>query len=307
MLVAGMVSFGLILCKANITQQAADVGAQELARMVLSPVNTITSGNENGYLDDVLYSTATDPASPAYQVRQQIFDEQYLYVPVANMANKSLFDYSANWPLMNRLMATAMIFDSNLQAYRYPGAVVTNQAGKTTVLVPLVIARDPNTGIETIEWHRPVEEVKFQDSAGNWTIGQYSIAASGATGPSAASFTPGVVALRIYCPVETPMVAAQPNPANVPGTAPLPNLGYQIEASDAGVTVTDPYDLMQKYSLVVPPDSNPGSPVGGEYGMGSLRFSAEKLTYQTRNVPLVRPFRKVVVAQGVYRREVFGP
>ncbi len=236
MLVAGMISYGMILCKANITQQAADVGAQELARMSLGPVNSITAGNENGYLDDVLYANATDPTSPAYQVRQQIFDEQYLYVPVANMANRSLFDYSANWPLLNRLLASAMIYDADLNAYRYPGAIVTNQLGQATVIVPLVIARDANTGVETIEWHRPVEEVKFQDGQGKYTVGQFSIAASGAINPTTGNtdsrFTPGVVALEgfialrkrpwwAFSPIRTMLPARRRNRTSVIKSRPM--------------------------------------------------------------------------------------
>jgi hypothetical protein len=103
------------------------------------------------------------------------------------------------------------------------------------------------------------------------------------------------------------MVGFQPNPDNVAGQEPLPNVGYQIEANDAGVIASDPSGLMQSYTLMVAAGSNPGNTESGEYGMGSFFFSTEKLTYEVRNVPLVRPFRKVVVGQGVYRREVFGP
>jgi len=299
MLLAGMISFGLILFKANVTEQAADVGAQELARMPLNPVNGITPGNENGYLDDVLYADVT-AAGPAYQaVRRQIFDEKYLFLNTADMTTNSLWNESASWPLLNRLLVPAMVFDAELQAYRFPGAVVDNSTtGVRTVLVPLVTGRDAATGVETIEWHHVVEEVKFTD--GGAAIGQFSVAA---VDPASGTFSPGVVALRIYTPVQTPMVGFQPNPANVVGEPPLSNVEYQIEGNDAGVTLNDPNGLMQKYTPVVAADSSHGNTEGGEYGLGSFYYST---TFQGRPATIVRPFRKVVIGQGVYRREVFG-
>ena len=130
MLFAGMISFGLILFKANITQQAADVGAQELSRMPLSPTNQI-SGDENNYLNDVLYGdlshVADGTTKAAYQaVRDRIFDEQYLYVaadPPNSPNYQSLYAKSAGWPLLNRLLVPAMVFDASVGeygVYRYP-------------------------------------------------------------------------------------------------------------------------------------------------------------------------------------------
>ncbi len=306
MLLAGMVSFGLILLKANVTQQAADVAAQELSRTALNPVNQINPGNENSYLDDVLYADVTNASTPYQAVRQQLFDEKYLYVAVANMTTDSLSSESANWPLINRLLVPAMVYDVDAKAYRYPGAIVTNNTtGATTVLVPLVTGRDPNTWVETIEWHRPVEEVKFPNSSNAPTAGQFSLAATDPNGSSGTtSFTPGVVAIRIYCPVQTPMVGYQPNPGNAQSSQTLTNIEYQIEASDAAVSVSDPSGLMGTYTPVVAADSGHGTTEGGEYGMGSFYYSGPPMA---RPITIVRPFRKVVVSQGVYRREVFGP
>ena len=181
---------------------------------------------------------------------------------------------------------------------------MNNSTGNPTVLVPLVTARDPTTGVETIEWHHVVEAVKFPNASGIATYGQFSVAATDpedpGSVPSAASFTPGVVALRIYCPVQTPMVGFD-NPNQVKGTVPIPNSEYQIEADDTAVA--DP-GLPADYTPLVAPNSGHGTTEGGEYGMGSFYFST---TYQGRPATIVRPFRKVVVAQGVYRREVFGP
>ncbi len=314
-LVGGVLAFGLVLFKANVVQQAADVAAQELARMPLNPINVLSgaNGDDNGYFDDVMFNADPSSNPTVAAVRQQIFDEQYLFVYLGNMQGQSLYLYSATWPLLNRLLVPAMIFDESLQAYRYPGAVVSNNNssnGTPTVLVPVVISRDASTGVETIEWHRVVEEIKFTDASGD-LIGQFSLNAPNPANSQFLAqypgFSPGVVALRIFCPVQTSIVGFQPNPNNSPGAQAQPNVAYAILADDAVVNVAnDPQTqkLASQYSLLVPSGSGIGSE-SGEYGMGSFYSALPLLRGST--LGLVRPYRQVVVGQGVYRREVFGP
>ncbi len=298
MLLAATLSFGVILCKSNVAQEAADFAAQELARMPLNPINTINPGNDSGYLDDVLYSASSDSAVTA--VRTQLFDEQYLFRPLSG--GTTLYQDANNWPMLNRLLMPMMIYDpdrsdSTTQTYRYPGAVVTNNAtGHTTVLVPLLIQR--GTQGETIEWHRPVEEIKYPDGSGGYT-GQFSLIATS----TANGFTPGVVALRIYCPVQTAMISFQPPATDAEG-GPAPNGTYVNQADDAAVTATDPYGLMQQYTLAPAVLSNPGTD-SGEYGLGY--FLSPLPTLEGSAPGAVRPYSHTAIGQGIYRREVFGP
>jgi hypothetical protein len=299
LLFSAILSFGIILFKANVVQQAADVAAQELARTPLNPT---------GYtLDQVLfeYVDPNDTANPLSAVRSQLFDEQYLVAQVNS--GQSLSDFMSNKPLINRLLMPLMFRDTSLELlleqsqqlssqihiYRYPGAVVKNESHDyLTVLVPRVTLRN-TYGIETIDWHRVIEDatITSQNSPGVFdiTVG-------------------GMVNLRINCPVQTPMIGFQPA-----STGPFdPNWQNVVQASDASVQEEDPLGLMTSYSLVVPAGA-PATTAGvvsnmtdtGRFGLGSFYSPLPRL--QQSDNALVRPFRKLVVAQGVYRREVFGP
>ncbi|MBV8075838.1 MAG: hypothetical protein JO284_05565, partial [Planctomycetaceae bacterium] len=85
----------------------------------------------------------------------------------------------------------------------------------------------------------------------------------------------GVVALRINYPFQAAMMSATaPNP---PAAQFDPNFHF-VEASDA-----DPGAIQKTYS--------------GASGLG----------YQYAAGRVVRPFRRLISAQAIYRREVFGP
>jgi len=296
-LVGAILAFGVILGKANIVQQAADVGAQELARMPLNPALTTSEGTLAS-LNDVLYSNdsllTSNPGVMA--VREQIFDEQYLYW---QLQGTSLYADSASWPLLNRLLVPMMIYDvdrsaGGAQVFRYPGAVVTNnQTGQTTVVVPLVIGRDSATGVETIEWHRVVEDPTVTTSN---PYGSFSVAAN--------AVNPGVVNLRVFCPVQTAMISFRPNPGNAAAGEPLPNIAYVNQADDAAVSVTDPFGIMSQYTLAPPASSSAGTD-SGEYGLGY--FLSPLPILEGSSPGSVRPFSVVEIGQGFYRREVFGP
>lgn len=276
LLLSAMLTFGLMFFGANVLQQAADVGAQELARHPFSPTGTF------------------DNALPA----SGLFTEADLVVAAGTDPD--------TLPLINRLLFPLYIYDQDIDMVRYPGTLVTNGDGDQTVVIPIVGSRNSTTGVETIsEWHRVVEEI-IPDGE---TAGPYSLA--GADEQKGTLPQKGWIALRINYPYQAGSMVAYVhtdqdgnvlNPTETIGRDDV--LNVPVTANDAGVqgdaTATFPTAetlAAANYSLVNPaPDPNIGaSPNRGEFGLGEAQAFATT----------VRPYRKVLTAQGIYRREVF--
>lgn len=258
LLLGGMLSLGTMFFAAHAVQIAADVGAQELARLPL-PATAL--------FDDPADPSNTNTALADADVKLQIYDERFLVIDV-NTPISSL-------PLVNRLLYPVMFVDPDLGMRRYPGALATNANGDRTVLIPVVTGRDPGSGAETITWRRVVEEVRSDPDDGH--TGSFSVNA-----PSSAGVASGIVSLRINYPFQAAGLVSYLNNGDGTVTASL--------ANDAAVSESG---LPQGYTLV---DASSGAGVyAGKYGLGSL---------SALNVQ-VRPYRKLISAQGVYRREVF--
>lgn len=274
-LLGAMLTLGFLFFSANVLQQAADVGAMELSRHPFDPV---------GSFDAALLDS-------------NLFTEAALVVP-AGTDPETL-------PLINRLLYSVYIYDPDIDMVRYPGALVTNSDGDMTVVIPLVGPgnRDPNTGVESIsEWRRVVEEVIPSGSE----EGPYSMDSL-----STGTLDPGMVALRINYPFQSAALVAfihKDTDGNV--ISPVDTVGYDgvqnvpITADDSSVggetTATFPDGrtlTVSGYTLVDPAaDLSIGAtPHRGKYGFGEAQAFATT----------VRPYRKVVSAQAIYRREVF--
>ena len=274
-LLGAMLTFGFLFFGANVLQQAADVGAMEMSRHPAPPTSAF---------EDALTASG-------------LFDEAQLVVPVGTDA--------ATLPLINRLLFSVYIYDPDIDMVRYPGALVTNGNGDQTVVIPLVGPgnRNENTGVETIsEWRKVVEEV-LPASA---TEGPYSM-----TSTSTGTLDPGTVALRINYPYQSAALVAYIQ-KNGSGVVVSPNetiglddvLNVPVTADDSAVsdsgTATFPNGqtlAAAGYTFVNPsPDTSIGASASrGTYGFGKAQ--ALNLT--------VRPYRKVLSAQAIYRREVF--
>lgn len=276
-LLAAILSMGQMFYAAQIIQQAADVGAQELARMPLNPMAQFDNPND---------PTDSTTALANTQVVAQIYDETKLYVSKGTMGGKSLFQYASdeNWPLINRLLMPLMFYDLGLDAYRYPGTIVSGPSGTTVrVLVP--------NGSGGYAWHPVVEEIR--SSPDDASTGHYSVTSS--------STLPGTVQLRINYPFQAAgLIAYQPSASNplVASTDPT----TPLLADDSAVSITN--SLPSGYTLESQSLGTQGSGFGnyaGEYGLGQM------VAWGSQAPGGVRPFRRVVTGQGVYRREVFGP
>ncbi len=281
LLLGAMLTFAFLLFGANVLQQAAAVGAQELARHPYFP-----TGNFEDALED-----------------SGLFDEKFL---VCEIGGSGLEDLPANYgpedltalqnrmPLINRLLFSLYIHDLDVNAIRYPGTLVERDSEKT-VLIPIIGNRNTATGVETItEWRRVVEEIVPASES----QGPYSLAASDA---QRGSLDSGMVALRINYPhqsgamvayIQTDQSGNPVPPSETLGRDDLVNV--PVQANDDAVTHAM---LPAGYTLENPTANSVvhGSPHRGEFGLGEMQAFGTT----------VRPYHKVLRAQAIYRREVF--
>lgn len=204
-------------------------------------------------------------------VRARIYDPTLLAVPTNGMPVNS-----TGWPIVNRTLLPLMVVSqvNGTEILHFPGAVVRNFAGELTVKVPQVVSRGAD-GVETIRWVDVLEEVRSEGTDPN--SGPFSLASSG---PER-----GLVALRVNCPYQAatmtafqPVDVTDPNPVN---EAILSNDGGVTELNAPGGTLLG--------------GGNDGGIYAGKYGLGTFYALNKK----------VRPFRRLISGQAVFRREVF--
>lgn len=207
-------------------------------------------------------------------VRARVYDPHLLAVPV----NAGAIPDTDTWPSLNRMLVPLMVYDTinGQDFFHFPGAVVQDDAGGYTVKVAQVVGRDPD-GTEQIRWRDVVEEVVYADG-----VGPFSIAA--APPSEGIPRERGLVALRINCPYQATAMAAYRVVSNPGDPSPV------IEAHDA-VHVVD--------------GSGPGGAligVGTDMGAYAGPQGLGKLWCMDKQV---RPFRRLISAQSLFRREVY--
>jgi hypothetical protein len=208
-------------------------------------------------------------------VRARIYDTELLAVRTTGQPIDT-----SRWPVVNRMLYPLMVVSDfgGDEILHYPGAVVQSFGGGLTVKVPHVVSRGAD-GVESIRWVDVIEQVRTSSLDPN--SGPFSVASSG---PER-----GLVALRVNCPYQAATMSAyQP----VDPTEEFP-VNEAILANDAGVT-----ELSAPGGILMG-GSNPDGTYGGRYGLGTLHALNKK----------VRPFRRLISGQAVFRREVFhaGP
>jgi hypothetical protein len=160
--------------------------------------------------------------------------------------------------------------------------------------IPLVTARD-GSGIETITWVPVVEELRAPADAACPARGPFSLvylSANDDCGPLTADplADRGLAAVRVNYPFQAATLSAfQPSAPTADDPLP-PNLGSFIIADDGSVQENNPAPGG------VVDDGTPTGTYVGQYGLGRQYA----LAGQT-----VRPFRRLVTAQAIFRREVF--
>lgn len=305
LILAATITFGQALFGAQVLQQAADVAAQEIARTPLPPDASFEQG------------------------LAEVFDETFLVVRASELEpSQSLADYmvAKNAPLLNRLLVPLMIQetvyldDDNDPTilYRYPGAIVRNTSppseGGTqdglTVLIPRLEG-------QSLIFYPVIHEVVDAQTS-------FSLIPSREIpeDESLSEIDSGVVFLRINYPYQAGTLVSyryQRDETPIPLSEAL--RGEQVDnipiiADDEPITLQENNYFSisgteiqskatgQTYELVICNNSRPpGGPNivnnvahSGKYGLGS--FDA--------HLTQVRPFRRVITAQAIYRREVFS-
>ncbi len=303
LLLAGTVEFGRLLFGANAVQDAARLAARELA---LAPAGA------NVTFDFALTCNPTTdgPTCPA-NLRRRIYDPACLVVDYDDPAVSSDPEgYFAAMPVVNRALRTLMITEpSRPNLVRYPGALVSDDADVAcsavgpngaasatglTVAIPLVTQRDAS-GTETVTWVPVLEEIRVSDNRDCPARGAFSLVyapAQDSCGPLAADplTDRGLVAVRVNYPYQAAMLSAF-QPVAPTDVDPLPpNLGFPILADDGGVQENN-----DRPGSLIADDGSVG-PYAGPFGLGRQLALAGRV---------VRPFRRLVTAQAIYRREVF--
>ncbi len=208
-------------------------------------------------------------------VRARVFQPEHLVIDLdAIPGGLTLDDFFATLPVLNQMLRSLMIFEEfgGRRLLRYPGALISAGTGTgLSVAIPFVESRDGN-GIETIRWVDVIEEITHPLFGGVFSL-------------NSPSPQRGLVAIRINYPYQASMMSAYLPTGQPIGT---PNLSNRVQADDGSVV-----------QLNVPP----GTPVGasgpgvytGPYGLGQFFVAGEA----------VRPFRRLISAQMIFRREVF--
>ncbi len=286
-LMAFVLDFGRGIHGAQVIQSAADLAARELSRTPL-PASTET----------FIQAMTNEPAF------QAVYSENFLAVDISGQpAGEDLLTYldSLGMPPVNKALVPLMFVSQvgGSSILRYPGALVTNPSSSAqspyTVMVPVLTGgTSAGVGPETIAWHRVLEPILPSGvTADNATTSTdpFSVLA-----PAGAGIPGGVIAVRINYPFQAAAMTGFQPPQNDANGEALPNAGFPMSADDAGVTATN--DVPNGGSPVAPDEiaGQYSGTYGGSYGLGE----------QGALGTTVRPFRRVISAQAIYRREIFS-
>lgn len=269
LLVAAIVTFGMLINTAQVAQDAARLAARELSLTQLPAA----------YNFDQAMATAV--------VRSTIFSPDALVVDLDNIpGGVSLDTYIASMPDVNRALRPLMIYDEVQTSggglrrlLRIPGALIVSPTAPSGLTVAIPRVQSVNAqGHETIEWLPVVEEVRTNRA--NPATGPFSV--------TSAAPVAGVAAIRINIPSQSSamgsFITQSPTYA--------PNMDHPVLADDAGVTATN----AAPGTLYGTPSTTGFGAVDGPYGLGHVEALGKK----------IRPFRRVVTAQAFFRREVFS-
>jgi len=244
-------------------------GVQQAADLAAREISRSPLPADDFSLTEVLQENANTNADLA-EFRDQIYDEHYLVLNLDTLHGyASLEALISQLPLVNQQLTSLMIRDEvgGITVLRYPGAVLV----------------DSSTGDDPTEPSPSGYLVQIPlvtyDGAGAEIINLVpvveptSVAADGAFQLSSADR--GVVALRINYPYQSASMSNFLHDESHPDYPYEPTIGRPIEADE---------DVGIERGIHA-----------GEHGLGVQQAFGKR----------VRPFRKVVSAQAVYRRELF--
>lgn len=287
MLLAAIFTFGHALFAAQQAQSVVDFAAREVSR---TPFQAETPLHDpTGTTPDILYGDASsDPAVADF--RLNVFDPFYLVLNIDGMTADEVRAGINALPSVNRMLTGLMISDQvdGQSVLRYPGALY--QDGSKTppaspvmpilnylVTIPIVIGR-ASDGVETLTFAPVLEEIETHPFP-------------------LSSQDRGLVALRINYPFQSAAMSSfRPNP-----DGPFePTIGNPNAADDAGVTVQGD----APGTFVAPDIQGPHATYAGTHG-GTYGLGAQGAMSTLAGGRPIRPYRRVLSFQAVYRREIF--
>lgn len=317
LIVGAAITFGIWIYAAGQIQQAANVGARELSQTPLAWDETF----EDALEEDV--------------VRKRIYDDRWLVIDLGKLveedSNYNFFtDVVPKMPLLNQQLAPLYILDcvdhdddpgtEDLRLMRYPGAILNRGEivespvidepwvmQQLVVQIPIVVDRksDTNGGGERIRWVDVVEEIDTEELADEDTGENPDPFSLANEGENAEDDPPrGVVALRIHYPAQSAWMSSFQDLGKV-----VPNVGDPNAADDAAV---EPINADAQRGSLLDRDlivTNKigeriyGGTYGGKYGLGVHgALTSPRLTGDAVGI---RPYRRVLVSQAIFRREAF--
>jgi len=292
LLLAAAIDFGRMMFIAQALQDVARVTARELsvtpfAADISFSCAMFTQGCPPGYVPPI------DPASGRPLAQARIFNPGCLVIDLdaftGDTADADLENFFATMPIANRMLRGLMMIDrsSSGRFLRFPGALVQRAAGAPgpdcgpgartdfTVAIPLT-GRD--AAGDTITWVPLIEEITAAGATGPFSL----------TNPTLTPGQRGLVALRVNFPYQAAMMTAfAPRGFDNNVDSPLEEGGVSILGGDPGG------DLLPNG-----PTDDPDSfgPYKGKFGLGRQLALGGKT---------VRPFRRLMSAHAIFRREVF--
>ena len=290
LILAAILDLGRMVFMSQAAQDAARIAARELALMPLPA-------------DMTLAQALQDPT-----VQQQIFDERLLVIDSTGMAQADLDKCLAELPVVNKALFPVMITDlvtvggTDHTFLRYPGALLQGDAAPSIgvykdckadqgflVGIPEVIDRPAGKG-EKIRWVPILSEILQNPADANSAPFKLTPAINPATGTP--YLQSGLAAIRINLPFQAAMLTGFRSTAPTAEDPLPPNINNSIVADDS--TVDDTTNAPPNGGATLGLDQ-PSGVYAGPYGLGR-QFALLKT---------VRPYRKLLAAQAIFRREVF--
>ncbi len=295
MLIAAVLTFGQAIYSAQSVQQAADSIAREISRTPLPAVpDTLDpqGPNDPAFLNYVLYGNATTDTALA-GVRQRVFDDNFLVLSLDAGPVGAELTFNGGHPLGDFPLATQQLFSVMINdtvggqsLIHFPGALFQSpQQGYTSpagiastgyvVRIPVVSSSSSSTTESVVGWVSPLEAIVDANGVDGFALNSTTV-----SGQS------GVVALRVNYPYQSASMSGyQPgiDPSQPGGPPLLPIVaggGGGGGPSGVGAAVTSDEQF---------------GPYAGDNGLGQQAAMGET----------VRPFRRLISAQAIYRREVF--
>lgn len=230
-----------------------------------------------------------------------IYDHTFLAIDLQSYipSGMSLDEFFGTLPIVNRALRPLMFFDTidvggqARQFLRYPGTVVrlvnASEPYAYTVIVPEVTYSGSASTI--VRWLPVIQEIRSAapgtlNSPDDWDQSPFHLA----------SPEGGIAAIRVNVPFQAATAGGSSIDTSDPSA--LFATGFQ-NAVDANGTInaaTNLSDIVGSSALLESHATSAAGAYAGEYGLGSLQILGGA----------VRPWRRILPAQSIFRREVFA-